>query len=256
MHILQLGLVVLYSLMLLYEVRIGLVEYAAFKLLTDTADRQRLYRRWLIRGLLVFSGASVAGLAILGRSYALVQLPDEFGALSQRLRISLPDVHFSSGFYVGFGASIFVGAILGGVIAARLADRGRSITVGEIQALMPRNWPETGHTFLLSLNAGLGEELLFRLFIPLLLTLLSGNAIFAFLVSGAVFGLMHVYQGALGVLMTMFLGFVLSYIYLATGSVWIVVAIHAGIDVLGLVVRPTVIRLLRSSQADAVAELP
>lgn len=53
----------------------------------------------------------------------------------------------------------------------------------------------------------------------------------------------------------MFVGLVLSCIYLATGSIWIVVAIHAGIDVLGLVVRPTVVRLLQTRRADAAVEV-
>lgn len=195
MHILQAGLVVLYSFMLWYEVRIGLAEYAAFKLFTETSDRQRLYRRWLLRGFLVFLISAVAGLAILGRWHSLMSLPDEFRGVSQNLQALLPDVHFSPGFLAGFGISICCGAVLGGVIAAKLADGGRSMILGDVQSLMPRNWPETGHTLLLSLNAGLGEELLFRLFLPLLLTLLCGNAIFAFLLAGAVFGLMHVYQG-------------------------------------------------------------
>lgn len=255
MRTLEAVLILFYSVMLWFEVRVGLAEYAAFKLLTETMARQRVYRRWLLRSVLCFSGSAFAGLAILGRLQALMSLPSEFAGVSERMRQSLPDVHFSSAFAAGFGSSLLVGAVLGRVIAAKLADRRRSPIVGDVKALLPRNWPETGYTLLLSLNAGFGEELFFRLFLPLLVALLSGNAILAFLVAGIVFGSMHVYQGTLGVVLTMFTGFVLTFIYLATGSIWVAVAVHAGIDVLGLVVRPTAVRLRRKRGTDAAVEV-
>jgi membrane protease YdiL (CAAX protease family) len=251
MHALEAILVVLYSLMLWYDVRTGLTEYAAFKLLTETSARQRYYKHWLLRSFLFFSGSALIGLMILGRWRALLSLPGEFSGISQALRRAVPDLLSSRQFLFAFGGAVCVGVVLGGVIAAKLADRGRSLMVGDVEPLMPRNLPETGHTLLLSLNAGLGEELLFRLFLPLLLASLSGNAVFALIASALVFGVMHVYQGPLGVVITTFLGFALTAIYLGTGRIWIAVAVHAGIDIVGLVVRPTIVRVLRARQANA-----
>ena len=65
----------------LYFVRGDVADYAAFKLLTETADRQRRYRVWILKSLLLFSGISLVGLALLGRLHALAILPDEFSPL-------------------------------------------------------------------------------------------------------------------------------------------------------------------------------
>ena len=75
---------------------------------------------------------------------------------------------------------------------------------------MPRNGAETVWTGLLSINAGIGEELFFRLALPLLIVLVTGNVIAAFAVAAIVFGLVHVYQGWVGVLATTFLGVVFT----------------------------------------------
>lgn len=254
MRVLQAVLVVMYSFMLWHEVRRDLTEYASFKLLTETADRQKRYRGWVLRGLLIFSGSALVGLILLGQWHTLMSMPTEFNGFAQALRKSMPDVHFSKEFLLTFGSTLFAGAVLGGVIAAKIVDQGGSAVVGDIEPLMPRTWAETGYTMLLALNAGLGEELLFRLFLPLLLALLSGSATFAFVTAALVFGLMHVYQGVFGVLMTMVLGCILTAIYLVTGSIWVAIAIHAGIDVMGLVVRPTVVRFLRTDRVNVPSQ--
>jgi membrane protease YdiL (CAAX protease family) len=54
----------------------------------------------------------------------------------------------------------------------------------------------------------------------------------------------HFYQGVFGVVMTALVGAVMAGLYLWTGDLWIVIAAHAGLDLFGLVVRPTFMRLL------------
>ena len=53
----------------------------------------------------------------------------------------------------------------------------------------------------------------------------------------------------------MILGAVLAAVYLASRSIWIVAMVHAGSDVLGFVVRPAIIRLLRAGRTDVAVEL-
>jgi membrane protease YdiL (CAAX protease family) len=60
-----------------------------------------------------------------------------------------------------------------------------------------------------------------------------------------VFGLAHAYQGWVGVLATTVVGAVFAGLYLSTGELWIVMAAHVVLDLLGLVVRPTLARLAR-----------
>jgi membrane protease YdiL (CAAX protease family) len=110
-------------------------------------------------------------------------------------------------------------------------------------ALLPRNGAETLWTALMAVNAGVSEEVFFRLLLPLLLVLVFGSAVLAFAVAGIVFGLAHVYQGWVGVLATFVLGLVLAGLYLATGSLLAPIAVHVVIDLVGLVIRPTAARL-------------
>jgi len=232
----------------LYFVRGDVADYAAFKLLTETADRQRRYRVWILKSLLLFSGISLVGLALLGRLHALAILPDEFSPLFERLQSNgtlSNQIH--SGFLVGFGGAV-LGALIAGALASRfMVKKRKPVAIGDIEALMPRNWAETLHTGLLSLNAGLSEELFFRLLLPLLLTILLGNAIAAFAVAALIFGAIHLYQGTIGVVATAVLGALFTLLYLWTGSIWIAVGAHATLDLIGLVVRPSIARIFASS---------
>jgi len=232
----------------LYFVRRDGADYAAFKLLTETADRQRRYRIWILKSLVLFSGTSLVGLALLGQFRTLATLPGEFRPLFDRLQSSGTlggQIH--SGFLVGFGAAL-LGALIAGTLVSRFAGKKRKpIAIGDIEALMPRNWAETYHTALLSLNAGLSEEIFFRLLLPLLLVILFGNAIAAFAAAALIFGAVHLYQGAIGVIATTVLGVIFTLLYLWTGNIWIAVGAHAVLDLIGLVIRPSITRIFGRS---------
>ena len=90
----------------------------------------------------------------------------------------------------------------------------------------------------MSVAAGISEELAFRLFLPLLVALVTGNAFVAFGVAVAAFGAMHVYQGRAGVIATTLVGALMAAIYLMTGELWLAMVLHALIDLNSLVLRP------------------
>jgi membrane protease YdiL (CAAX protease family) len=75
------------------------------------------------------------------------------------------------------------------------------------------------------------------------------NPLLAFVIATILFGLVHFYQGVAGVLMTTLVGVVFACLYLWTGSLWITMAAHAGLDLFGLVVRPTFMRLFHRPTA-------
>ena len=254
-------LLVLNLAVLWWFVRKDGAEYAAFKQLKATADRQRCYRRWVIKSFLLFSGATLLSLLVMHRLDAVVWIPGEFVSLAARLRSlvpaeQIPDKEFVIGFVT---AAVLAGTLLGVVLAKKLKVRHATLehpamlehtrTLGDIEPLMPRNAAETVWTALLSLNAGLSEECFFRLLLPLLLAGLLHNALLAFALATLLFGLVHLYQGVVGILMTAILGAILACIYLWTGNLWVAIAVHAGIDLLGLVVRPTLTHLLHRSEA-------
>ncbi len=219
-------------------------EYTAFKRQTDTADRQRFYRAWVVKSFLALFGTSMVCLLILRQLRALVDLPDAFIPLAARLGADMPttvilDKEVLAGCAAG---AMLIGILLGVLIAKRL--KTSHAMLGDIEPLMPRNAAETGWAALLSLNAGLSEECFFRLLLPLLLIGVLHNPLLAFISATILFGLMHIYQGVIGVVMTTLVGVVLAGLYLWTGSLWMTIAAHAGLDLFGLVVRPTFMRLL------------
>ena len=247
--LLNLLLLLLCLAVLWWFVRNDAAEYAAFKQFTDTADRQRCYRRWLLKSFLTFSGTTLVCLLVLQRLRAVAALPTEFLPLAVRLRSLLPAAQLpDESFLIGFAcAAVLTGILLGVVLAKKL--KVRHATLGNIEPLMPRNAAETGWTALLSLNAGLSEECFFRLLLPLLLVGLLHHTVAAFVAATLLFGLVHLYQGAAGILMTPLLGAVFACLYLWTGSLLLTIAVHAGLDLLGLVVRPTLMRLLHRPAA-------
>ena len=246
---LKLALLLLCLAVLWWFVRNDAAEYAAFKRLTDTRERQRCYRRWIVKSFLAFSGTTLVCLVVLQRVRAVASLPPDFFPLATFLRSMLPAAEMPDrSFLAGFAsAAVVTGILLGVVLAKKL--KVKHATLGDIEPLMPRNAAETGWAALLSINAGVSEELFFRLLLPLLLVSLLHHTVPAFVAAALLFGLAHLYQGAVGVVATTLLGGAFACLYLWTGSLWITMAAHAGLDLLAVVVRPTVMRLLHRPSA-------
>ncbi|HUO12984.1 MAG TPA: CPBP family intramembrane glutamic endopeptidase [Caulobacteraceae bacterium] len=232
-------------------------QYALFKAYAETRDRQRFYRRWLVGGLLEFGVGSLIALWVLGRLEGVRTEPATFLGLTRWLRAAAPAKGLlASGALSGLAIGIVAGSLVTTVIAARRAAARRTdgadaggVMLGDIAPLLPRNARETLLTGLLSINAGVTEELFFRLLLPLLVTLVTGDARLGFVAAGVIFGLAHIYQGWVGVVATSVIGGALSAIYLWSGQLWVAMAVHAGFDLIGLVVRPTLARALSRRRA-------
>ncbi|MGB6132108.1 MAG: CPBP family intramembrane glutamic endopeptidase [Acidobacteriaceae bacterium] len=235
---------------LAWFVRKDLAEYRAFKLLTETTERQKRYRRWAAKSFLLFSGTTMAALAILGRLRALVELPPEFRRLFDALNAHASAAsNFNSGVVGAFLGALVVGLFAGLLLPRLRRRRGKPVQVGDIAALLPRNGAETAWTALLSVNAGVGEEIYFRLLLPLLLVSLGSGALAAFVIAGLIFGAMHFYQGIAGIVATTVIGGAMAALYLWTGDLWIAAGAHALLDLVGLVIRPTLQRLFAQKTA-------
>ena len=102
--------------------------------------------------------------------------------------------------------------------------------------MMPVNKRELRwFTLGLSVSAGVCEELLFRGFIIGALGDSLG-VIVSLLLSSLLFGLCHVYQGWMNVLRTSIIGLILGLIFTLTESLWVVIALHALVDIYGGIV--------------------
>ena len=234
---------------LAWFVRNDRAEYAAFKSLTRSEDRQRVLRRWILRSFLLFTGLSLGVLALTGRLDALLAAPLEFAPLTARLTHD-----FSPGFVPVMVGAVIGGALAGGVVATRMQRRGRGPQpkiLGDVEPLFPRNRDERRWTALLGVNAGLGEELFFRLMLPLLIASATGSAILAFAVAGVIFGLVHFYQGWLGILATTAGGFLFGALYLASGQIWLPILLHAMMNLNSLWLRPLLAERARARDVSA-----
>ncbi len=100
-----------------------------------------------------------------------------------------------------------------------------------LRALLPRTRRERVTFVLLSLVAGLGEEVAYRGYAITALAAVLGP-VGAAVLSSVSFGVMHAYQGVLGVVRTTVLGGLLAWGFLASGSLWPPIAAHALIDIL------------------------
>jgi membrane protease YdiL (CAAX protease family) len=209
--------------------------YRRIKRLPDTASRQKAYRLWIAKAAIAFVLPAIIGLALLGRLDAIVTVPREFDALRRLLPSLAGD---SRAELLGMiGGSALGGLVIGAVLATRRNWRILK-TIGNVGSLLPRNRPEILHAAAMSIAAGISEELAFRLFLPLLVALVSGNAFVAFGVAIAVFGAMHLYQGRAGVIATTLVGALMAAIYLMTGELWLAMLLHALIDLNSLALRP------------------
>ncbi len=108
--------------------------------------------------------------------------------------------------------------------------------------LLPRTSEERATFAGLSMAAGWGEELVYRGYVPALLLAVGMDPWGAFGVSAVSFGLLHAYQGPVGILRTAVMGLLLALPVIFTGSLFPAMAAHALYDVLaGLVLGPTLL---------------
>lgn len=106
--------------------------------------------------------------------------------------------------------------------------------VGEMTSLlMPRTNKEHRRAMLLGITAGITEEIIFRgymiwalaLFMPLWA---------AGLMSICIFGGLHMYQERAGLIQVMLFAVVATLMYLASDSLWPVIVLHVGVDILSI----------------------
>lgn len=111
--------------------------------------------------------------------------------------------------------------------------------------LLPRT-PEEKRAFVgLSASAGLGEELAYRGYALIAVQLLGPGPWLAAAVSSVAFGFLHAYQGAVGVVRTGVMGFVLAVPVVLTGSILPSIVAHTLIDLIaGLVLGPQLSRAM------------
>lgn len=220
--------------------------YRSFCLFEDSAKRRAFYREWTVYPFLAFWVGGLALLALTGSLEAAVRMPAPFSALRSALLPSIPSARttgYLAGMAIGAGISVLLWAL-----RSRRADRPHA---GEIEPLLPRNGAEIAAVIPLAINAGISEELFFRLALPLVAARVTGSATAGFAISLAAFTLAHWYQGWKGVLSSALWGGILTLLYLTGGTLLQPMLLHVLIDLIALVLRPWIALGLRPHPAAA-----
>lgn len=212
---------------------------AKFRNLSETAARQTAYRRMAVRSFAQFTLGGIAILALIGRTRAVFDFPPEFAALRGSW---LSDGSMAADWSTlgGMVGGIAMGALALYFVWRFILGKRSQPVIGNVGHLFPRNRAEVLATLAPAVNAGLSEEIFFRLALPLLATLATGSAWAGVAIATATFGLVHWYQGWKGVLLTGLVGLLLTSIYLDAGTLIHPIVIHALVDVMALTVRPAI----------------
>jgi uncharacterized protein len=240
MHNLSIVIDVVLAVYIVWEVARFLSRYRQLKQALANGDAQA--RASMYNEVLAFEWISaLLALAALGFDWS--KLNPKFLALE-----SIPLIHlFSQG---GVNQAILTGMLVGivggtvGAILFRLKAnrRGAAPAVDahapwwrklapDFSALLPVTRRERYLWAAAAISAGICEEIVFRGW--LLSTLhstakLSGWALI--LITAALFGLAHAYQGVTGVLATAFAGLFFCVLYVVTGSLLVPILLHALVD--------------------------
>jgi membrane protease YdiL (CAAX protease family) len=182
--------------------------------------------------LILWTGSIVAWIAL--RSSVFFVWPAVHETAQQKI---------GSSFAWGFGIAFAVGSLLQVVLVRRSATAREKILRGfrRFAFILPVTREERAWFALVSVTAGICEEVLYRGF---LIRYLSDGPWHAGLwialaVASVSFGLGHGYQGLPGIIGTTLVGGVMAVIFLASGSLWLPMALHAIIDLrLLLLLRP------------------
>jgi len=214
-----------------------------YRLLAEAGGvgRKAFYRRMLTAQIVQFTLPPIIGLLALGRIGAVTELPPELWPASALLRGDVPAVPIDPLLTPMFGVAVLVAIPLGSFLTWRRWRKGKGAPayLARLSALLPRDRDEVLLGAAISVAAGIGEELFFRLLLPMLLAAFVG-AIPAIIVAFLLFGLAHAYQGWKGVTVTTLVGILFTTMYLMSGSLAIAMLFHVTIDLMTLAIRPAI----------------
>ncbi len=111
-------------------------------------------------------------------------------------------------------------------LRAKLRDQ-----MGDLVAMLPTNGKEARLCHAMAVTAGVCEELAYRGFLLWYLgAWLQSWAAVA--IAGVAFGAVHLYQGRAHALRVVGLGWIACSLFILSGSLWPLIILHAGVDVL------------------------
>ena len=132
---------------------------------------------------------------------------------------------------IGVAVIVILAQVINLVIVSRNVDKLTKLRkqIGELSVLAPRTPREDRLFDMVSITAGVCEEILYRGLLLATLVPLVGTWS-AVAISSLIFGLGHAYQGVAGIAKAGSVGLVLAVFTVFSGSLYIAIIIHAVID--------------------------
>jgi membrane protease YdiL (CAAX protease family) len=187
------------------------------RLAADPANARRGHYRRLIAGEWIPTLVLLAVWAVLGRPWSALRLA---GDTAPRLGL-------------GFG---YVLVLIGVLVLQRRAllarpDRRARVrkALSYAEPLLPHSPAEQRLFWVVSVTAGICEELFFRGFLTWYFLAWMGPAA-AVILASVLFGVGHVYMGIAQVPKTAMIGLILAVVVSLTGSLWPAMLLHAAVD--------------------------
>jgi uncharacterized protein len=205
------------------------LETRALKTSTNPRRKILSYQRIV---LILWAAAIVAWITL--RSSVFFIWPEVHLAAQQKIGAS---------FGWGFAIAFVLGSILQVVLVRRSATAREKMLrpFKRLAFILPVTQQERAWFALVSVTAGICEETLYRGFLIRYLANDPSHAglWIAVAIASISFGLAHGYQGLSGIIGTTLLGAVMAVLFLASGSLWLPMALHAIIDLrILLLLRP------------------
>ena len=150
-------------------------------------------------------------------------------------------IEFTTRFWIVLSIAVAVGAgialqYIGGLRSAE-SRRRTSASFGEAADFAPHTRRELRPFTVLAITAGVCEEILYRGFLIWYLTRFTGETALgltaAVALSSIVFGAGHLYQGPKAAARIAGLAVVMGALFVVSGSLWIVMALHVFVDMAG-----------------------
>jgi len=102
--------------------------------------------------------------------------------------------------------------------------------LAKVVRILPASGSERAGFALVALTAGVCEEILYRGYLVYAFDRVLPSSWWSMLLAGALFGAAHAYQGVRGMVATGLLGAFLGAVYVAGGSLWPGIFLHAVVD--------------------------
>ena len=193
----------------------GAYEYRKLKAALALGHREALLREYRL---------TIVGEVIFGL-LSVLEVGTGILRVSPAFHVVLPEAA------LGVVYGLCGGAVIGLLITPLLAKLGKLPPMaGDFAALLPQLPQERLLFVFVAFSAGVCEELLFRGFGLRFFAHFGLAGFTLLLVAASAFGLLHLYQGIVGVLATFVVGLLLSVVYIVTGSLLVPIVLHTLID--------------------------